>query len=80
MEQLNALENYYFNRLKEIFEKNGTSFVKNLTSQYLFNGIEDTYSGKSGIADVMERVVQSIISNNTDWEIFSHPTSSDSSF
>ncbi|UFH98696.1 hypothetical protein [Bacillus toyonensis] len=80
MEQLNALENYYFNRLKEIFEKNGTSFVRNLTSQYLFNEIEDTYSGKSGIADVMERVVQSIISNNTDWEIFSHPTSSDSSF
>ncbi|WP_430509736.1 hypothetical protein [Gottfriedia solisilvae] len=80
MEQLNVLEEYYFNRLKEILEKNGTTFAKNLTSQYLFNDIEETYSGKSGIADVMERVVQTIVSNNTDWEIFSHPASSDSSF
>ncbi|MGE7865929.1 hypothetical protein ACQKNO_06610 [Bacillus paramycoides] len=80
MEQINELEKYYFERLKDIFEKNGTSFVKNLTSQYLFNNIERTYSGKSEVADVMERVVQSIISNNTDWEIFSHPASSDSSF
>ncbi|SOC41457.1 hypothetical protein [Ureibacillus acetophenoni] len=80
MEQLNNLEKYYYFKLKEILESNGTTFFKNLTSQFLFNDIEETYSGKSAVADVMERVVQTIISNNTDWEIFSHPASSDSSF
>jgi hypothetical protein len=80
IEKINGLEKYYFERLIKIFEKNGTTFFKNLTSQYLFNEIEENYSGKSVISDVMERVVQSIISNHTDWDIFSHPASSDSSF
>lgn len=80
MDRLNQLEKYYFERIKKIIEKNGLSFISNMTSQFNFSGISSSFKGKSEITDVMERVVQSIISQNTDWGIFSLATSSDSSF
>ena len=78
--KISRYEKIYFNRIKTILEENGTTIFRNLTTQYNFSAIENPYSGLSKVSNVMERVVQSIISENTDWEIFSLATSSDSSF
>ena len=40
MEQLNALENYYFNRLKEIFEKMGHHLLKTLHRNIYLTGLK----------------------------------------
>lgn len=78
--KISYYEKIYFNRIKNILEENGTTIFRNLTTQYNFSVIDNPYGGASKVSKVMERVVQSIISENTDWEIFSLATSSDSSF
>ncbi|UZT06629.1 hypothetical protein ONV75_01685 [Clostridium sp. LQ25] len=77
---INKYEKLYFERIKKIIEENGTTIFRNLTTKYNFNNFESNYGGLSEIANGMERVIQSIISEQTDWEIFSLPDSSDSSF
>lgn len=80
IDYINSLEKYYFERLIAIFEENGTTFFRNLLSQFMFEKIGETFKGKSIIADAMERIVQSIVTQNTDWDIFSDAASADSSF
>lgn len=79
-ELVNRYEKLYFERIKRIIEENGTTIFRNLTTRYNFNNLESSYEGMSEIANGMERVIQSIISEQTDWEIFSLPQSSDSAF
>lgn len=78
--QINKYEKIYFERIKKIIEENGTTIFRNLTTQYNFVDMANNFNGASQLSNVMERVIQSIISENTDWEIFSDPASSDSSF
>ena len=78
--KINKYEKVYFNKIKEIIENNGTTIFRNLTTQYNFESLSDDFGGASEISDAMERVVQSIISEQSDWEIFSSATSSDSAF
>lgn len=77
---INKYERLYFERIKKIIEENGTTIFRNLTTKYNFNNLESNYGGISEVAGGMERVIQSIISEQTDWEIFSLPQSSDSAF
>ena len=77
---INKYEKLYFERIKKIIEENGTTIFRNLTTKYNFNNFQSNYGGLSEIANGMERVIQSIISEQTDLEIFSLPNSSDSSF
>ena len=79
--EINKLDKIYFNKIKEIIESNGTTFFKNLTSHFDIEESWNNYSGKmSYIQEGVERVVQSIISDNVDWDICSTPVGADSVF
>lgn len=79
--EINTLEKRYFEFLANLFEKKGTTFTKNLLSQY---AIKDTWSDYSGdmafIQRGLESVIQSVIYENVDWEICSTPMGADSIF
>ncbi|MGL5330711.1 MAG: hypothetical protein ACRDD7_15695, partial [Peptostreptococcaceae bacterium] len=78
---VNRLDKIYFNKIKKIIESNGTTFFKNLTSHFDIEESWNNYSGKmSYIQEGVERVVQSIISDNVDWDICSTPVGADSVF
>lgn len=78
---INKLDKMYFNKIKDIIESNGTTFFKNLTSHFDIVESWSDYSGKmSYIQEGVERVVQSIISDNVDWDICSTPVGADSVF
>lgn len=78
---INQLDKIYFNKIKEIIESNGTTFFNNLTSYFDIVESWRDYSGKmSYIQEGVERVVQSIISDNVDWDICSTPVGADSVF
>lgn|GEM_PF-4532274 len=78
---INKLDKLYFDKIKEIIESNGTTFFKNLTSHFDIVESWNDYSGKmSYIQEGVERVVQSIISDNVDWDICSTPVGADSVF
>lgn len=80
-EEINSLDYRYFQKIKKIIEENGTTFLKNLTSHFQIHDSWSNYSGKmSFIQEGVERVVQSIVSNNVDWEVCSTPVGADSVF
>lgn len=76
---INKYEKLYFEKINSIIESNGTTFIKNILSQF-----ELEYSSitgkKSVIQEGVERVVQSIISKHVDWDICSTGLGSDSIF
>ena len=81
LQEINSLERRYFDFLAALFEKKGTTFTKNLLSQY---AIRDTWSDYSGdmafIQRGLESVIQSVIYESVDWEICSTPMGADSIF
>jgi hypothetical protein len=80
-EEVNILERRYFNFLIKLFETKGTTFTKNLLSQYSIRDNWLEYSGDmSFVQRGLESVVQGVIFESVDWEICSTPEGSDSVF
>lgn len=80
-EYINQLEMYYFNRIKEAFEKNGMTFIKTICSSFPIKETWEEYGNKkSCFQEALERCIQSTITNNFDWEICGTPVGADSVF
>lgn len=80
-DEVNLLERRYFNFLIKLFEAKGTTFTKNLLSQYSIRENWLDYSGDmSFVQRGLESVIQGIIFESVDWEICSTPEGSDSVF
>ena len=81
IDDINNLEKRYFNFLANLFEQKGTTFTKNLLSQYAIRDTWNDYSGDMAfIQRGLESVIQSVIYENVDWEICSTPMGADSIF
>ncbi|GAA4968041.1 hypothetical protein GCM10023315_16940 [Algibacter aquimarinus] len=80
-QEINKLEQQYFNFLIKLFEEKGTTFTKNLLSQYAIRDKWNNYQGDmSFIQRGLENVIQGILFENVDWEICSTPEGADSVF
>lgn len=80
-EEINLLEKKYFQLLINIFEEKGTTFSKNILSQYSIRDNWGEYNGDmSFIQRGLESVIKGIIFNSVDWEICSTPEGSDCIF
>lgn len=81
VEEINELEKKYFNLLINLFEKKGTTFTKNILSQYSIRETWNDYNGDmSFIQRGLESVIKGIIYKSVDWEICSTPEGSDCIF
>lgn len=80
-ELINSLEKKYFNFLINLFESKGTTFTKNLLSQYSIRDTWKDYAGDmSFISRGLEIVIQGLLFESVDWEICSTPEGADSIF
>lgn len=80
-EEVNYLEKRYFKFLINLFEGKGTTFTKNMLSQYAIKDTWNDYAGDmSFIQRGLESVIQSVVFENVDWEISSTPEGADSVF
>jgi hypothetical protein len=80
-EEVNILEKRYFDFLINLFEVKGTTFTKNLLSQYAIRDTWNNYNGDmSFIQRGLESVIQGLIFETVDWEVCSTPEGSDSVF
>ncbi len=79
--EINALEKRYFDFLINLFEIRGTTFTKNLLSQYAIRDTWNNYTGDmSFIQRGLESVIKGVVFEAVDWEICSTPEGSDSVF
>lgn len=79
--EVNILEKRYFNLLINLFEKRGTTFSKNILSQFSIRDTWGDYQGDmSFIQRGLESVIKGIIYKSVDWEICSTPEGSDCIF
>ncbi len=77
-QKIEKLEKEFFEKIKEILLENKTELVKGFNSK---ENIKRDYSNlgykENDVEKGAERVIQSIICKNTDWEVNSAPISSD---
>lgn len=80
-EEINSIEKYYFEKIKEAFERNGMTFLKTISSAFPIKDTWENYENKkSCFQEALERCIQSTITNNFDWEICGTPVGADSVF
>ncbi len=80
-EEINILDQYYFNKIKGAFEENGMTFIKTICSAFPIKETWEDYGNKkSCFQEALERCIQSTITNNFDWEICGTPMGADSVF
>ena len=80
-EEINSIEKYYFEKIKDAFERNGMTFLKTISSAFPIKDTWENYENKkSCFQEALERCIQSTITNNFDWEICGTPVGADSVF
>lgn len=80
-QEINKIEQYYFEKIKKAFEENGMTFLKTICSAFPIKETWETYENKkSCFQEAIERCIQSTITNNFDWEICGTPVGADSVF
>lgn len=80
-EEINRLDQYYFEKIKKAFEENGMTFIKTICSAFPISDTWENYENKkSCFQEALERCIQSTITNNFDWEICGTPIGADSVF